>query len=70
MKPSISFRIELSGIVQFEWSEYFENITASFPDGKTLLTGTVIDQAGLHAIIARIRDLNLVIVSVKIENSQ
>jgi hypothetical protein len=32
--------------------------------GNTLLTGTIIDQAALHGVLNKIRDLNLVILSV------
>lgn len=35
------------------------------PDGKTLLSGTLADQAELFSIINKIRDMNLVLISVK-----
>ena len=35
------------------------------PDGETTLSGTVADQAALHGLLARVRDLNLFLISVK-----
>ena len=34
------------------------------PDGETTLSGAVADQAALHGLLARIRDLNLTLISV------
>ena len=35
------------------------------PDGETTLCGDVVDQAALHGLLARVRDLNLTLISVK-----
>jgi hypothetical protein len=45
--------------------EWLEGLTVTHIDpGDTLLTGPIIDQAALHGLIARIRDLNLTLLSV------
>ncbi len=47
------------------WSEEFEGLTVTYtPTGKTKLSGFIPDQAALHGLLARIRDLNLTLISV------
>ena len=70
MESLKAYKIELSGHIEYDWSKYFEKIKTTYIEGNTILSGAVIDQSALHGLIARIRDLNLVIVSVKIENPQ
>ena len=70
MESLKAYKIELSGHIEYDWSKYFEQIKTTYIEGNTILSGAVIDQSALHGLIARIRDLNLVIVSVKIENPQ
>jgi hypothetical protein len=60
-----NYRIKLKGRLGPEWSGWFEKMTV-FADGRdTILTGTVADQAALHGLLARIRDLNLMLLSLK-----
>ena len=47
------------------WSEWLGGLTiANLENGETLLTGPVEDQAALHGLLARIRDLNLPLIAV------
>ena len=47
------------------WSEWFEGMVMTHTGaGETLLTGPVADQAALHGLLARVRDLNLTLISV------
>jgi hypothetical protein len=47
------------------WSEAFEGMQLTLTShGETLITGVVADQAALHGLLARIRDLNLTLISV------
>ncbi len=47
------------------WSYWFEGfIVCDEANGETVLSGPVIDQAALHGVLAKVRDLNLKLVSV------
>ncbi len=47
------------------WSEWFEGLSVDYTAaGETILTGPIPDQAALHGLLARIRDLNLTLISV------
>lgn len=57
--------LRVSGHLDPHWEARFSGLTlAHDPDGTTTLTGTVADQAELHGILTRIRDLGVTLVSV------
>ena len=54
------YRIRVKGDLDSEWSDWFDGLTiTTLVDGETLLTGPVADQAALHSLLGRIRDLGL-----------
>ena len=59
------YRIKLKGCLDHEWSDWFEQMTISTEGNQTILTGPVADQAALHGLLIRIRDLNLTLLSVE-----
>ncbi len=59
------YEIRIIGHLEPYWSETFAGMKLTpMQNGETLLTGAVADQAALHGLLARIRDLNLTLVSV------
>jgi hypothetical protein len=59
------YEIRLKGHLDDRWAEWFEGLTITLEeDGDTLLTGPVSDQAALHGLIKKVRDLGLPLVSV------
>ncbi len=60
------YEIRLKGHLNNRWAEWFEGLTITLEeDGNTLLTGPVIDQAALHGLLKKVRDLGLTLLSVK-----
>jgi hypothetical protein len=65
-KRSDIYRIRVKGHLDSSWSEWFEGLTiANEVNGTTALTGTVADQAALHGLIAKVRDLGLPLLLVE-----
>ena len=63
--PIVIYQIRLKGHLGPEWTDWFEGLTITLEeDGDTLLTGPVIDQAALHGLLKKVRDLGLPLVSV------
>jgi hypothetical protein len=59
------YKIRLKGHLDDRWAEWFEGLTITLEeDGNTLLTGPVIDQAALHGLLKKVRDLGLTLLSV------
>ena len=59
------YEIRIKGHLDNRWANWFEGLTITALDnGETLLTGPVVDQAALHGVLRRVRDLGLPLVSV------
>ncbi len=65
MAHSVLYRIQVKEALSPEWAAWFDPLTIeSQPDGQTLLSGPLSDQAALHGVLIRIRDLGLTLVSL------
>jgi hypothetical protein len=59
------YEIRIKGHLNNRWVEWFEGLTITLEDdGDTLLTGLVVDQAALHGLLKKVRDLGMPLVSV------
>ena len=59
------YEIRLKGHLDAKWADWFDGLTITRLDnGETLLSGPVVDQAALHGVLRKVRDLGLPLVSV------
>ena len=63
-RPEI-YEIRLKGHLEARWADRFGGMTLTLTEnGETLLIGPVIDQAALHGLLRRVRDLGMPLISV------
>ena len=59
------YDIRLKGHLDAQWATWFDGLTITLEDnGNTLLSGLVADQAALHGLLKKVRDLGLPLLSV------
>ena len=59
------YEIRLTGRLDAHWTAWFDGLTVRHErDGTTVISGQVADQAALHGLLQRVRDLGLPLVSV------
>jgi len=61
-KVPFQYRIKVKGCLNQEWEHWFDGMAISHEGAYTSLKGKVADQAALHGLLDRIRDLNLTLV--------
>ena len=59
------YQIKVKGRLGSQWCDWFEDMTITSEEGVTTITGKVADQAALHGLLIRVRDLGLPLISVK-----
>ena len=60
-----AYEIRVKGHLDPSWSEWFDGLQiTNEPNGEALLSGHIPDQAALHGVLAKVRDLNLQLISV------
>lgn len=63
-EPAV-YEFKVAQYVSDQWAAWFDGLELARDDqGNTLLSGTIIDQAALHGVLIKIRDLNLILLSV------
>jgi hypothetical protein len=59
------YQIRIEGHLGGQWTDWFEGLAITLDDsGDTLLIGPVVDQAALHGLLRKVRDLGIPLVSV------
>ena len=65
-QPAV-YQLRVAGLLDQHWSAWFGGLTVTHEDdGSTSLTGAVTDQAELHGLLTKIRDLGVTLISVTV----
>jgi hypothetical protein len=63
----VCYRIRVDGHLDDHWSAWFGQLTLTYEsDGTTSLSGLVSDQAQLHGLLMKVRDLGVTLISVEV----
>ena len=66
MDASKSYKIRIEGHLSASWASWFEGLEIRHEEnGETVLIGALADQAALHGVLMRIRDLGLPLVAAQ-----
>ena len=66
-----SYEIRLKGHLEARWADWFDGLTLTQEsDGTTVLRGSVVDQAALHGLLGKVRDLGLPLIAVNRRRDQ
>jgi hypothetical protein len=66
-RPGTTYEIRLRGELDPQWSSWFDGLhVESARPGETVIVGPVADQAALHGLLARVRDLGMPLLSVRV----
>jgi hypothetical protein len=64
--PPDYYEIRVHGVLDSSWSAWFDGLeVTSDQAGQTRIAGPVVDQAALHGLLAKVRDLGLPLISVR-----
>jgi len=62
----IEYTIRVEGVLSTSWAAWFDGLTVSHDfDETTVISGRVVDQAALHRVIRKIRDLGVTLISIR-----
>jgi hypothetical protein len=65
--PPDHYEIRVHGVLDSSWSAWFDGLeVTSDQAGQTRIAGPVVDQAALHGLLAKVRDLGLPLLSVRL----
>jgi hypothetical protein len=60
------YEIRVQGRLDLHWATWFEGLTLTYEGDCTILRGPLIDEAALHGVLAKVRDLNVRLLAVQI----
>jgi hypothetical protein len=59
------YEIRVKGVLDGRWAAWFEGLEVSSDGEETVISGPVADQAALHGLLTKVRDLGLFLISVR-----
>ncbi len=61
----LAYQIRIKGHLGRQWTDWFSGLAITLEDnGDTLLTGLIVDQAALHGLLRKVRDLGMPLISL------
>jgi len=63
------YEIRVKGYLDPRWSDWFDGLMITHQDGCTVLRGSLVDEAALHGVLIRIRDLALPLLTLSREDT-
>ena len=64
-REPVQYEIRLKGHLEPRWAAWFDGLSLTQDsDGTTVIRGSVIDQAALHGLLSKVRDLGLPLIAV------
>lgn len=70
-RPPFLYEIRVQGRLSSEqWTSWFDDLTVSTTQGETTLWGRAADQAALHGVLGRLRDLAIPLIAVKVLDAE
>jgi len=71
MNEDTQYHIKIKGHLEPRWQDWFDGLAITLTDdGDTILSGDIVDQAALHGVFKKIRNLGLIIVSVNPQSKE
>ncbi len=65
-RPAARYEIQIKGELDERWTTWFDGLDVTVAgDGTTVISGSVADQAALHGLLQKARDLGLPLISVR-----
>ena len=66
-QSSAHYEIRVAAVLEARWSAWFDGLEVTSDDqhGETVMAGSVVDQAALHGLLAKVRDLGLTLIAVQ-----
>lgn len=65
MSLNSRYEIRVKGILDGRWAAWFEGLQVTSDREETVISGPVADQAALHGLLTKVRDLGLFLISVR-----
>ena len=59
------YEIRVKGVLDGRWAAWFEDLQVSSDGEETVISGPIADQAALHGLLTKVRDLGLFLISVR-----
>jgi hypothetical protein len=66
-RPLVHYEIRVQGVLEARWSAWFDGLRSSGDAGRetTTISGPICDQAALHGLLSKVRDLGVPLIWVR-----